>query len=216
MLVWDNKLVNLGSFNNPCNRVATWDGTQWECLDGGVGIVARAGCVWDGKLVVVGDFWNNFQPCPGCNGVAVWDGIAWSALDQGFNNDVLTCTVHDGELYIGGDFTQANGVPISRVAKWDTLSSTFVSVGNPTSLDNDVRCMTSYDGQLWVGGDFNNVDGCSPCDGLVKWDDVNQVWEGGNSGVDLVGGVNETVRVLFVNPSDGDLYMGGHFPELWD
>lgn len=216
MLVWDNKLVNLGSFNNPCNRVATWDGTTWECLDGGVGIVARAGCVWDGKLVVVGDFWNNFQPCPGCNGVAVWDGVAWSALDQGFNNDVLTCAVHDGELYIGGDFTQANGVPINRVAKWDTQSNTFVSVGNVTSLDNDVRCMASYDGQLWVGGDFNNVDGCSPCDGLVKWDDVNQIWEGGNSGVDLVGGVNETVRVLFVNPADGDLYMGGHFPELWD
>ncbi|UKN00443.1 T9SS type A sorting domain-containing protein [Paracrocinitomix mangrovi] len=216
MLVWNGKLVNLGSYNNPCNRVATWDGTQWECLDGGVGIVARAGCVWEGKLVVVGDFWNNFQPCPGCNGVAVWDGVSWSALDQGFNNDVLTCTVHNGDLYIGGDFTQANGVPINRVAKWDTNSNSFVSVGNTTAMDNDVRCMVSYDGQLWVGGDFNNVDGCSPCDGLVKWDETNQVWEGGNSGVDLVGGVNETVRVLFVNPSDGDLYMGGEFPELWD
>lgn len=216
MLVYDGKLINLGSFNNPCNRVAAWDGSTWSCLSGGVGIVARAGCVWDGKLVVVGDFWNNFQPCPGCNGVAVWDGTTWSALDQGFNNDVLTCTVHDGELYIGGDFTAANGVPINRVAKWDTLTNSFVSVGNVTAMDNDVRCMVSYDGQLWVGGDFNNVDGCSPCDGLVKWDDVNQVWEGGNSGVDLVGGVNETVRVLFVNPGDGNLYMGGHFPELID
>ena len=28
---------------------------------GGVGIVARAGCVWDGKLVVVGDFWNSYE-----------------------------------------------------------------------------------------------------------------------------------------------------------
>lgn len=216
LLEWNGKLVNLGSFNNPCNRVATWDGTQWECLDGGVGIVARAGCVWNGNLVVVGDFWNNFQPCPGCNGVAVWDGVQWTALDQGFNNDVLTCTVHNGELYIGGDFTQANGVPINRVAKWDDVAGQFVSVGNVTAMDNDVRCMVSYDGQLWVGGDFNNVDGCSPCDGLVKWDEVNQEWDGGNSGVDLIGGVNETVRVLYVNPGDGNLYMGGHFPELWD
>ena len=108
MLAWNGKLVNLGSFSNPCNRVATWDGTQWECLGTGVGIVARAGCIWNGDLVVVGDFWNNGQPCSGCNGVAVWDGAAWTALDQGFNNDVLTCTVYNGDLIIGGDFTQAN------------------------------------------------------------------------------------------------------------
>lgn len=216
MLTYNGKLVNLGSYTNPCQRVSTWDGTTWECLGGGVGIVGRAGVVWDGKLVVVGDFWNNFQPCVGCNGVAVWDGSTWSALDQGFNNDVLTCTVFNGELIIGGDFTQANGVPCSRVVRWNELSSTFESLGTAASFGNDVRCMTEYDGDLWVGGDFNNVDGCSACDGLVKWDDVGSVWTGGNSGVDLVGGVNESVRVLYVNPNDGNLYMGGEFPELID
>ncbi|MCR9172667.1 MAG: PKD domain-containing protein [bacterium] len=216
MLVWNGQLVNLGSFNNPCNRVAVWDGTSWSCLGGGVGIVARAGCVWNGNLVVVGDFWNNFQPCPGCNGVAVWDGTSWTALDQGFNNDVLTCTVYNGDLIIGGDFTQANGVPINRVARWNTTTQTFESMGAVTDMDNDVRCMTVFDGELWVGGDFNNVGGNSPSDGVVKWDDANSQWIGGNFGVDLVGGVNETVRVLYVNPNDGNLYMGGEFPELID
>lgn len=216
MLTWNGKLVNLGSFNNPCNRVATWDGTQWECLGGGVGIVARAGCVWNGNLVVVGDFWNNFQPCTGCNGVAMWDGTQWTGFDQGFNNDVLTCTVYNGDLIIGGDFTQANGVPINRVARWNETTQTFESMGAVTDMDNDVRCMTVYDGELWVGGDFNNVGGNPPSDGLVKWDESTQSWTGGNSGVDLVGGVNETVRVLYVNPNDGNLYLGGEFPELWD
>lgn len=216
MLVWNGQLVNLGSYNNPCQRVSTWDGTSWQCLGGGVGIVARAGCVWDGKLVVIGDFWNNFQPCVGCNGVAVWDGTSWSALDDGFNNDVLTCTVWNGDLIIGGDFTQTNGVPCSRVVRWDVSSSTFISMGAPSDFTNDVRCMVEYDGDLWVGGDFNNVGGCSPCDGLVKWDVASSTWTGGNSGVDLVGGVNESVRVLYVNPNDGNLYMGGEFPELHD
>ena len=82
MLVWNNQLINLGSFSNPYNRIAAWDGTQWNDLGGGVGIVARAGCVWNGNLVVVGDFWNNGQPCTGCNGVAMWDGIQWTAFDQ--------------------------------------------------------------------------------------------------------------------------------------
>lgn len=216
MLVWNGKLVNLGSYNNPCNRVATWDGTQWECLGGGVGIVARAGCVWNGNLVVVGDFWNNFQPCTGCNGVAMWDGTQWTAFDQGFNNDVLTCTVYNGDLIIGGDFTEANGIPINRVARWNETTQTFESMGAVTDMDNDVRCMTVFEGELWVGGDFNNIGGQGPLDGLVKWDETSDVWVGGNSGVDLIGGVNETVRVLYVNPNDGNLYMGGEFLELWD
>lgn len=214
MLVWNGKLVNLGSYNNPCNRVATWDGTQWECLGGGVGIVARAGCVWDGKLVVVGDFWNVQQPCVGCNGVAVWDGNTWTPLGNGVNNDVLTCTVWNNELVIGGDFTQADGVPIARIAKWN--GTTWESIGPIGSFDNDIRCMTEFEGELWVGGDFNNVNGCSPCDGVVKYDPTTGGWIGGNSGVDLVGGVNESVRVLYVNPNDGNLYMGGEFPELID
>ncbi len=216
MLVWNGQLVNLGSYNNPCNRVSIWDGTNWSCLGGGVGIVARAGCIWNGNLVVVGDFWNNFQPCVGCNGVAMWDGTQWTAFDNGFNNDVLTCTVFNGDLIIGGDFTQADGVPISRVAKWNTTTQEFESMGAVTDFDNDVRCMTEFDGELWVGGDFNNVGGNSPSDGLVKWDETTSTWIGGNFGVDLVGGVNETVRVLYVNPNDGNLYMGGEFPELID
>ncbi|MFZ9028256.1 MAG: PKD domain-containing protein, partial [Crocinitomicaceae bacterium] len=216
MLVWNNQLINLGSFNSPYNRVAAWDGTQWSDLGGGVGIVARAGCVWNGNLVVVGDFWNNFQPCAGCNGVAMWDGTQWTAFDQGFNNDVLTCTVYNGDLIIGGDFTEANGVPINRVARWNESTQMFESMGAVTDMDNDVRCMTVFEGELWVGGDFNNIGGQGPLDGLVKWDETNDVWVGGNSGVDLIGGVNETVRVLYVNPNDGNLYMGGEFPELWD
>jgi PKD repeat protein len=76
--------------------------------------------------------------------------------------------------------------------------------------------MTVFQGELWVGGDFNNIGGQGPLDGVVKWDETNDVWVGGNSGVDLIGGVNETVRVLYVNPNDGNLYMGGEFPELID
>lgn len=216
MLVYNNELINLGSYNNPCQRVSSWDGTNWNCLGGGVGIVARAGTVWNGNLVVVGDFWNNFQPCVGCNGIAMWDGTTWTNLDQGFNNDVLTVTVWNGQLIVGGDFTQANGVPVNRVVRWDVATSTFISMGAPGDFDNDARCMVEFQGDLWVGGDFNNVAGCSPCDGLVKWNDATLTWEGGNSGVDLVGGVNETVRVLYVNPNDGNLYMGGEFPELHD
>lgn len=214
MLVWNDRLINLGSFNNPCNRVAEWDGVSWNCLGAGVGIVARAGTVWDGKLVVVGDFWNVQQPCVGCNGVAVWDGVSWSPLGNGVNNDVLSVTVWNNELVIAGDFTQADGVNVARIVKWN--GNVWESVGPIGSFDNDIRAMVEFEGDLWVGGDFNNVGGQGPLDGLVKYDPSTSGWVGGNSGVDLIGGVNESVRVLYVNPNDGNLYMGGEFPELWD
>lgn len=214
MLVWDGKLVNLGSFNSPCNRVAVWNGSNWSCLGAGVGIVARAGTVWNGNLVVVGDFWNVQQPCVGCNGIAMWDGTQWTNLGTGFNNDVLTVGVFNGDLIAAGDFSTADGLPCNRIARW--TGTNWVPMGGPADFDNDIRCMAEFNGELYVGGDFNNVGGNPPSDGLVKWDPNTSSWVGGNSGVDLVGGVNETVRVLFVNPNDGNLYMGGEFPELHD
>ncbi len=214
MLVWNNQLINVGSFNNPCNRVASWNGSSWSCLGSGVGLVGRAAAVWQGKLVVVGDFWNVQQPCVGCNGVAVWDGVSWTPLGNGVNNDVLCVTVWNNELVIAGDFTQANGIPVSRIAKWN--GTAWQSIGQIGDFGNDIRAMVEWNGELYVGGDFNNVGGNPPNDGLVKWNAATSSWAGGNSGVDLIGGVNESVRVLYVNPNDNMLYMGGEFPELHD
>lgn len=210
MLTWDNKLVDLGSFNNPCKRVALWNGTSWECLGDGVGLVARAGTVWNGNLVVVGDFWNVFQPCTNCNGIAMWDGTQWTNIGAGFNNDVLCVTVWNGDLVAAGDFTQSNGMPCSRIARW--TGTTWEQIGPNNAFNNDIRAITEFEGELWVGGDFSNVGGCTACDGLVKWD--GSAWVGGNSGVDLSGGVDTTVRVLYTSPTDGRLYMGGHFRGL--
>jgi PKD repeat protein len=210
MLVYNGKLVNLGSFNNPCNRVALWNGSTWECLGGGVGIVARAGIVWNGNLVVVGDFWNVQQPCTNCNGVAMWNGTQWTNLGGGFNNDVLCATIWEGNLVVAGDFTQSNGQPCSRIARW--TGTTWEQIGPNNAFNNDIRALAVFEDELWAGGDFSNVGGCTSCDGLVKWNGTE--WIGGNSGVDLSGGVDTTVRVLYVSPSDGRLYMGGHFRGL--
>lgn len=210
LLTWNGKLIDLGSFNNPCKRVAAWNGTTWECLGNGVGLVARAGTVWNGNLVVVGDFWNVFQPCTNCNGVAMWDGTQWTNIGAGFNNDVLCITVWDGDLVVAGDFTQSNGVPCNRIARW--TGTAWEQIGPNNAFNNDIRAMVEFENELWIGGDFMNVAGCSSCDGLVKWSGT--AWVGGDSGVDVQGGVDTTVRVLYVNPYDGKLYMGGHFTEL--
>ena len=105
MCLWDNKLIDVGSFNNPCNRVASWNDTIWNCFGSGVGLVGREAIEFNGDLIVVGDFWNVQQPCVGCNGIARWDGTSWHPLGTGFNNDVLCLAIWNGDLIAGGDFT---------------------------------------------------------------------------------------------------------------
>lgn len=210
MCLWNGMLIDGGSFGSPCGRVAGWNGSNWICFGNGVGIVARACVEYQGNLIVCGDFWNVNQPCTGCNGIAKWDGVSWTALGTGFNNDVLCLTVWNGYLVAGGDFTTCDGNPCSRIAKWD--GSNWTPIGGLTDFDNDIRALAVYNGELWAGGDFANVGGCTACDRIVKWNGTT--WVGGNSGVDIPGGLDSTVRVLYVNPSENRLYLGGHFLEV--
>jgi PKD repeat protein len=210
MCLWNNMLVDAGSFGSPCGRVAGWNGTTWNCFGSGVGIVGRACVEYNGDLIVCGDFWNVNQPCNGCNGIARWDGTNWLPLGTGFNNDVLCLTVWNGNLVAGGDFTAADGNPCNRVAMWN--GTTWVSIGGITDFDNDVRTLTVYNGELWAGGDFVNAGGCTACDRVVKWNGTQ--WVGGNSGVDIPGGLDSTVRCFYVDQAANKLYMGGHFLEV--
>jgi PKD repeat protein len=206
--VWNNLLAIGGSFNNnPCDKIAAWDSTAYSCFNTGIGTVVRAVIPFEGDLVAVGDFWNINQPCTDCNGVARWDGTQWTNMGTGFDNDVLCLTIWNGDLVAGGDFTTADGNPCSRVARWD--GSAWQPIGGPTTFDNDIRALAVYDGELWAGGDFSNAGGCTACDRIVRWD--GSAWVGGNSGVDIAGGLDSTVRALYVDPVANKLYMGGHF-----
>ncbi|TND07955.1 MAG: PKD domain-containing protein [Bacteroidetes bacterium] len=210
MCLWNNTLVDVGSFGSPCGRVASWDGTSWSCFGSGVGIVGRATVEYNGDLIVCGDFWNVNQPCVGCNGIARWDGSAWQPLGTGFNNDVLCLIVWNGDLVAAGDFTTCDGNPCSRIARW--TGTTWVPIGGVTDFDNDIRGLAVYNGELWAGGDFANAAGCTACDRVVKWD--GSTWVGGNSGVDIIGGLDSTVRCFYVDQQANKLYMGGHFLEV--
>lgn len=209
--IWNNMLAIGGSFNNvPCDKIAGWDTTAFSCFGSGVEIVVRAVIPFEGDLIAVGDFWNINQPCTDCNGVARWDGTQWTNLGTGFNNDVLCLTIWNGDLVAGGDFTTADGNPCSRVARWD--GTAWQPIGGPATFDNDIRALAVYDGDLWAGGDFSNAGGCTACDKIVRWNGT--AWVGGNSGVDIPGGLDSTVRALYVDPATNKLYMGGHFLEL--
>ena len=102
--------------------------------------------------------------------IARWDGQTWSALGsnvRGGGTDawVQDLVVYDDgtgpALYAAGFFGLVDGIPASRIAKWD--GSTWTPLpGSFTSDDGNaagIWDLQVWDSRLWVGGHFNSVNG---------------------------------------------------------
>ena len=113
------------SGDDPVNGIARWNlGTgTWSSLGDGVSagrptnVLSLA--VWDGVLVVGGDF----QKAGGslARHAATWNGTAWSTFGTGADGSVRAMlAVTSGTspaLWVGGDFTVIDGRATSRIAR---------------------------------------------------------------------------------------------------
>ncbi|MFO0828982.1 MAG: hypothetical protein U0572_12650 [Phycisphaerales bacterium] len=107
-------------------------------------------------------------------------------------------------VYVGGGFTEAGGLDVSKVARWDldgwsALGGTIVGT---------VQCMLAHDdgsgSALYVAGTISSIDGVA-VNRIARWD--------GATWTPLGGGVNGTVFAL-ASYDDGTglaLYAGGSF-----
>jgi hypothetical protein len=111
--------------DDPVNGVARWNlatGT-WSSLGDGVTsgrpTSVRALAVWDGVLVVAGDF----QRAGGsiARHLATWNGSGWSASGSGADASVRALLAETSgsspALWVGGDFTVIDGQATSRIAR---------------------------------------------------------------------------------------------------
>ncbi len=114
--------------------LAQWDGAIWSGVAGGIGFPAEARAAvaldddGDGpggqRLFVVG----NYVPAVGgpASNIAAWDGAAWASLGAGLDIGAWAVAVFDDDgdgpdpaaLYVGGEFSLADGLPVSRLARW--------------------------------------------------------------------------------------------------
>ncbi|MCP4583429.1 MAG: HYR domain-containing protein [candidate division Zixibacteria bacterium] len=120
----------------------------------------------------------------------------WSQLDDGVNGDVLALAVYDGDLIAGGCFTEASGVTVNYIARWD--GSNWYALGS--GMSDSVWSLTVYDGDLIAGGDFSTAGG-NPASRIARWDGYN--WHS------LGSGVNRDVKTLIVYQNE--LIVGGSF-----
>jgi hypothetical protein len=124
---------------------------------------------------------------------------------NGFDRECWDLTVWDDgsgpALFAGGSFTTVQGLPVSRIARfdgktWSALPGTFASPSGLSSFTYPVvRSLCPYDDvsgpNLYVGGDFTGIAGlASP--NLVRWDGTS--WSAVGSGF------NYPVHAMVVMP----------------
>jgi hypothetical protein len=139
-----------------------WDGAQWSPLGGGLSGNVWVLAIYDGKLIVGGDF-SSAGGVPATSGIACWDGAAWSSLGGGVLLDsssnssgkVYALAVYNGELIAGGVFAEAGDVPAHNIARWDGAKWQAMGSG----VDGKVYALTVFSDELAVGGDFSIAGG---------------------------------------------------------
>lgn len=133
-------------------------------------------------------------------------GLKGSGTGQGLNSRVAVFTEHDDgngkALYAGGDFSDAGGVVVNSIARWNGSSWSALGGG----ANHLVTALASFHGQLYAGGLFTMM-GDMPHAYIAKWD--------GKSWLDVGGGTSwpGTIEDLVVH-DDGSgpvLFVAGAF-----
>ncbi|MBD3161085.1 MAG: T9SS type A sorting domain-containing protein [Candidatus Eisenbacteria bacterium] len=189
------------------DHVARLSGDEWLPFGSGVSGPVRDVVVYDGDLVVAGEFTT--AGGAQAQSVARWDGSQWHPLGAGlelswwFEAEVWALAVYEGELYAGGNFDESGGQPLHFIAKW--TGSEWVSVGGGVdgSYEPKVLDMVVHEQKLIVCGEFDTAGG-QPARGIAAWDGSS--WSPLGEGLD-----GNLTSVFAVESHDGNLYAGGNF-----
>jgi len=152
MVVYKGLLYAAGVFesagSNPhAKGIATWDGSKWENVGGGIYYPLLASMqifdmkVYMDKLYIAGAFTSaGGKPI---KYIASWDGTDWCGFgvtDTTFDNGVIALDFYKDTLYIGGGFWSVDGdTTIARIAKY--IGTGPDTCGNTTSV-NEVKPFT--------------------------------------------------------------------------
>lgn len=196
-----------------------WDGANWTELGEAGGTWALPGVIYaiaiDGSEVYVSGFFTGIGN--GTTGtqsasVARWDSAnGWSGLGSGLMMDDglgipgtgLALGVQGGNVYVGGNFVQAEGTPVTNIARWDGNSWSALGDGiASSSVQPYVKAIAFVGSNLFAAGIFDHA-GLSAANNIAAWDGGK--WIPLGSGVETLLGVN----ALAANGTD--LLVGGDF-----
>jgi N-acetylneuraminic acid mutarotase len=203
--------VSLGHIARYDTTNGTWHALPNQGLDDSVGAMAVVG----GDLYVGGRFQQTGDgSLTNLGYIARYDTGAgtWHALpNQGLWGHIYAMAADGSDVYVGGGFTQTTdgAVDLSRIARYDTTTSTWHALPNQ-GLDDAAIALHASGGDLYVGGHFGQTgDGTLDLGHIARYDTTNTTWHALPNQ-----GMGDSVSVLMVTGSD--LYVGGHFSQTGD
>jgi trimeric autotransporter adhesin len=192
------------------NRIARWDGTNWNDVGGGTiggtsggnrvsAIAGRGSDVFvGGTFTGVGGF--------SVSNIGRWDGFNWWNMGFGFDSSVGVLAVSQNAVYAGGGFTNVTDppftFPVNHIAMWDGFN--WYSLGSGVNANGTVNAIAVLGPNVYVGGTFTNASGVT-ANRIAVWNGAN--WA--SLGTGTQNGLNGTVLAIAVNGSD--VYVGGTF-----
>jgi hypothetical protein len=191
--------------------IASWDGSSWSPVGGGVVGAVRAMTVFDdgtGSALYVGGTFNVAGSVT-VNYLGRWNGTSWSSVGGGTDSHVYAlCAFDDGSgpaLYAAGNFTHAGGVAANRVAKWNGSAWSPVG-GGVEALATALAVHDDGAGKaLYLGGYFTTAGGAG-AKHIAKWNGTS--WSAVGGGVD---GTVWSMQEIALGSSTPDLYVAGEF-----
>lgn len=190
----------------PANRIAYWDGTQWNQYSTGAnGDIHAVAVAPNGYVYVTGAFTSIGGVA--ANRVAYWNGSAWNAMGTGLNGTGRGIAIDpSGDVYVGGEFTTAGTAAAQKIAHWD--GANWQTIGTYGGLNGTVHSIAiSPDGiTVYAGGEFTDeyTLSASALLRVAQYDTVTGLFD------NLGGGFGSTVYEVGLSPS-GTLYAGGAF-----
>lgn len=203
---FDGDLYIAGYFNSVAGvpgtaKIARWDGKNWQSLNAQLELFSNQ--LWDlktwddgtGEALYVAGNYQNAGGVTNASFISKWDGETFVPLGTPIGGAVplivFTAYVWDdgtGEaLYVGGRFLSIDGVPASRIAKWDGENWSALGAGvTGAGVAPSIMDMVAFDDgtgeALYVAGQAFTSAGGQPANRVAKWD--GEEWSAVGAGFD--------------------------------
>lgn len=166
---------------------------SWNALGSGINGTVNAAIVFNGQLIVAGNFSSP------ANNIARWDGSTWSALGSGTNGVVNALTIFNNTLIVGGAFNNIG----NNIASWNGAAWTNLGLGT----NDTVYTLAVYSSLLRAGGTFTTAGGIN-CRRMASYSGTT--WASMPNNVN--NGANNTVYSFALY--NADLICGGSFTSV--
>jgi len=217
---------------SPANCIAKWNGSTWSTLGAGVsGTLGNEYLYYDATVFAIRIFSNNIYAggyfttagSTPANNIAMWNGSAWSALGTGVQGErydmdfgdfeyayVRAIAYAGNDILVGGWFTDAGGVSVERIAKWNgstwsAMDSGFFGIipEGTSHINSRVFAIWAWASTTYAGGDFDLTSGNIWLDHIAKWSGTQ--WQPMGLGVNHTNNYEE--RHWFDEPDDREVFV---------